>query len=70
MFPGYISSPKIRWSGINSRSVSLTIESLWHSQNFPFGGKWTPADQRARYPGDKGLDYVGVKVQEVIKSDA
>lgn len=68
MFPGYLSSPKIRWSGIASRTVSLSIESLWHSQNFPFGGKWTPADQRARYAGDKSLDYVGVKVQEVIRA--
>lgn len=69
MFPGYLSSPRISWSGIGSRTVSFTIESLWHSQNFPFGGLWTPADQKVRYPGDKGLDYVGVKVQEVIRAD-
>ncbi|WP_411033845.1 transcriptional regulator [Shinella sp. BYT-45] len=68
MFPGFLSSPKISWSGIGSRTVLLTIESLWHSQNYPFGGKWTPADQRARFPGDKGLDYVGVKVQEIIRA--
>ncbi|RYG99558.1 MAG: transcriptional regulator, partial [Alphaproteobacteria bacterium] len=34
----------------------------------PFGGRWTSADQRRRYPGDKGLDYVGVKVTEIIKA--
>lgn len=67
LFPGYLSAPKIRWSGLGARTVSITIESLWHSQNYPFGGKWSPADQRARYPGDKGLDLVGVKVQEVIR---
>lgn len=69
LFPGYLSSPKIRWSGLSLRTVSFTIESLWHSQNFPFGGKWTPADQQARYPGDKGLEFVGVKVQEIIRAD-
>lgn len=69
LFPGKMSSPKISWRGINSRTVAFTIESLWHSQNFSFGGLWTPADQKVRYPGDKGLDYVGVKVQEIIRAD-
>lgn len=68
LFPGFMSSPKIQWSGIATRTVSLTIESLWQSQNYPFGGRWNGADQRRRYPGDKGLDFAGVKVYEVIKS--
>ncbi|WP_275790569.1 transcriptional regulator [Pararhizobium gei] len=67
LFPGYLSAASIQWEGVGSRVVSVTIESLWHTQNFPFGGKWTPAGQRRRFPGDKGFDFVGVKVQEVIK---
>lgn len=69
LFPGKLSSPVMRWVGIGTRTVSFAIEGPWHSQNFPFGGKWNPADQRRRYPGDKGLDFVGVKVQEIIKGD-
>ncbi|WP_368517487.1 transcriptional regulator [Rhizobium sp.] len=68
LFPGYLSAPSIHWAGRGVRIVPITIESLWQSQNFPFGGRWTPADQRRRYPGDKGLDYVGVTVQEIIKA--
>lgn len=68
LFPGYMSAPAISWTGIGMRSVRITIESLWQSQNYPFGGKWSPADLKRRYPGAKGLDYVGVKVQEIIKS--
>ncbi|MGH6861118.1 MAG: transcriptional regulator [Phyllobacterium sp.] len=64
LFPGKLTSPSLKWSGVGSRDVSITIESIWSSQNFPFGGKWNGADQRRRYPGDKGLDFVGVKVSE------
>lgn len=67
LFPGYMSAPAISWVGVGQRLVKITIESLWQSQNYPFGGKWSPADLKRRFPGAKGLDYVGVKVQEVIK---
>ncbi|HEV7436859.1 MAG TPA: transcriptional regulator [Pseudorhizobium sp.] len=68
LFPGYLSAPKRQSQGIGVRTVSFTIETLWQSQNYPFGGQWTTADQQRRYPGDKGLKYVGVKVTEIIKA--
>ena len=65
LFPhATISAPAIQWSGLGTRTVSLTIESIWSSQNFAPGGKWNSADQKRRYPGDLGLDFVGVKVEE------
>lgn len=68
LFPGYLSAPKRRSAGLGIRTVSFTAETLWQSQNYPFGGKWSHADQQNRYPGDKGLQYVGVKVNEIIKA--
>lgn len=68
LFPGYLSAPKRQSQGIGLRTVSFTVETLWQSQNYPFGGKWSPADQERRYPGDKGLNFVGVKVTETIKA--
>lgn len=64
LFPGKITAPSLQWQGIGTRTVSITIESIWSSQNYAVGGKWNGADQRRRYPGDKGLDFVGVKVSE------
>ncbi|WP_315920450.1 transcriptional regulator [Mesorhizobium sp. SP-1A] len=64
LFPGKITSPSLHWQGIGVRTVSITLESIWSSQNYAVGGKWTPADQRRRFPGDAGLDFVGVKVTE------
>lgn len=67
MFLGKLTSPRIRWAGIGTRLVTVTLESIFSSQNYAFGGKWNGPDQRRRYPGDKGLDFVGVKVTETLK---
>jgi hypothetical protein len=65
LFPrGRMTSPSIRWAGPGLRTVTLGIESLWSAQNFAPGGKWNGAGQRKLYPGDKGLDFVGVKISE------
>lgn len=65
LFPGFMSSPSLHRHGVGGRYIGLTIESFWEAQNYPFGGRWSPADQRRRYAGDKGLDLIGVKVSEV-----
>lgn len=64
LFPGRMSAASLHRAGVGIRYIGLTIEGFWQAQNYPFGGRWTPADQRRRYPGDKGLDFVGVKVAE------
>src|SRR5690606_17169053 len=64
MLPGRMSAPTLHRQGVGIRYVGLTIESFWEAQNYPFGGRWTYADQLRRYPGDKGLMYVGTKVNE------
>lgn len=66
LFPrGKMSAPSIHWHGIGRRYVSLTIENVWAAQNFPPGGRWSPADQHRRFANDKGLDFVGVKISEL-----
>jgi hypothetical protein len=67
LFEGFMSSPTTGWEAIGVRTVGITIESKWEAQNFPFGGRWNDADQQRRYPGDKGLIYVGQDVTEQWK---
>jgi hypothetical protein len=65
LFPrGRMTAPAIQWSGIGIRTVSITVESSWATQNFAPGGRWNSAGQRQRFPDDLGLDYVGIDVQE------
>ena len=61
---GLMSAPVLQWAGIGRRSMMLTVESVWAAKNYPPVGKWNGPAQRARYPGDKGLDFVGVKISE------
>lgn len=67
LFPGFLSSPKNHWQAIGERYVSLTIESTWQAQNYPFSERWTNADQQRRYTGDLGLSLLGVTVNETTK---
>lgn len=64
LFPGRMSAPRLARRSGGLRSITITVESIWQAQNYPFGGKWSPAGQRRRYAGDKGLDFTGVTVQE------
>ncbi|MCF1452300.1 transcriptional regulator [Agrobacterium vitis] len=68
MFPGLFSAPSVHREGIGTRTVGIAVESLWHTLNYPFGGYWTFSSQLKRYPGDKGLQYCGVDIYEVIKA--
>lgn len=65
MLPGKISAAKLFRKSITERYIGVAIEGFWQSQNYPFGGKWTPGDFRQRNGGAKGMDFVGVKVAEV-----
>jgi len=64
LFPGTLSAPLISWPGPGRRAVAFTIESVWSGKNYQPGRKWNGAEQRRRYPGDLGLDFVGVKVAD------
>lgn len=66
LFPGRITSPSLHKSGPAIRSAAITIESMWQSQNYPFGGRWNATDQQRRYPGDLGGQFIGVKTQEIF----
>jgi len=68
MFPGKMSAPALFRAGVGTRYASFTIESMWQAQNYPFGGKWNPSDQERRFPGDKGGQFIGVKVVEVFNT--
>ncbi|WP_157014900.1 transcriptional regulator [Mesorhizobium xinjiangense] len=68
MFPGKITAPKFAFTGATIRAIQLSIVSEWEGLNFPAtGAMWSPAGQRARYPGDAGLDYINVPATEFYR---
>lgn len=62
LFPGgRVTAPALkRTATVNV--ITLTIESFFQSQNFPFGGMWSNAGQQRRYTGDLGLSEMGTIV--------
>ena len=42
--------------GPNERTIRIEAEGLFFRRNAPPQGLWTDADQKSRYPGDKGLE--------------
>lgn len=68
MFPGKLTAPRFSFVGASIRSISLKVVSIFEGLNFPTtGAMWSPAGQRARYPGDKGLDFMNADLVEDYK---
>lgn len=68
LLKGRLSAPRIAFEGLGVRSIAIRIVGADEGLNFPVPrSDWSPADQRARYPGDKGLDFVGSELIEVYK---
>lgn len=49
-------------SGATQRTISVECEGLFFRRNAPPRGRWTDSDQKARYPGDKGLERLPIYV--------
>ena len=49
---------RMPWSatGPTQRTLQLEAEGLFYRRNAPPRGRWTDADQKARWPGDRGLE--------------
>lgn len=49
-------------------SVTIKAESLFSLRSRPKAGRYTDADQQARYPGagDKGFEFTGVVINKVV----
>lgn len=52
--------------GPSSRTVILTAENIWSSRRRPPFGLYTDQDQKARFPGDRGLEQVPDLVTKTI----
>ena len=66
MFPAKWTAGRLKRAGQHFRSLMGKFVSVTEGLNFPATlGDWSPAGQRARYPGDEGLDFTKSDVAEV-----
>lgn len=57
LFAGKMDVMEIEDNG-ESATISVTVENENIDLFTPVGGNYTSEDQKARYPGDKGLDFI------------
>jgi hypothetical protein len=72
-----LDSPVVFWTGkmdritaegdLQSRSVSLICEGLFTNRSKPVAGLLSDRDQQARFPGDKGLQFVNSLIYKAVK---
>lgn len=65
---GKLSAPRLSFVGSSIRAMAIKIVSVWEGLNYAVtGSMWSPAGQRARYAGDKGMDEVNNEIVEIFK---
>ncbi|MDI1261731.1 MAG: transcriptional regulator [bacterium] len=68
LMAGKLSAPRFSFVGSSIRAFTIKIVSIWEGLNFAVtGSMWSPAGQRARYPGDRGLDLINAEIIEIYK---
>lgn len=69
LFPGKLTAPRFVITGSHIRAVSYRIVSPGEGLNFPeTDSNWSTAGQRARHPGDKGLDEINNDIIEEFRA--
>ena len=53
--------------GPQSRVITVSAEGIWVDRSRPAFGLYTDRDQRARFPGDRGLEQVADLVNKTIR---
>lgn len=61
MFAGTMQ--RMPWSStVSEKTITVEAEGLFFRRNAPPRGRWTDAEQKSRYPGDRGLERLPIYV--------
>jgi hypothetical protein len=64
---GRCGAPAFSAAAVGRRTLTIPIDGVWSARNFAPGGRINDADQKARYPGDRGAEAVGGVASETIR---
>lgn len=68
LFRGRLTAPRFEWRGLAVRAVAVKVVSKFEGLNFAASlSAWSPAGQRQRFPGDRGMDFVGSPIVTVFR---
>lgn len=62
LFTGTMQRMPYEGQGTTKRRITLEAWGIWMRRNAAPRGRWTDSDQKARYPGDRGLERLPLYV--------
>lgn len=66
VWTGVLDQMKYMASGPSQRTVTVSAEGLWTNRRRPKYGLYTDRDQKARFPGDRGLELVTTLASKAV----
>ena len=52
--------------GTTIRTIKVIGENIFYNRRTPSNSYWTDADQKARYPGDRGLEFIPSMIRKEV----
>lgn len=66
MRAGIMDQLRFQTVGLTQRDIECTAEGIFVARNYAPYAYYTDRDQNARFPGDRGLEYVGGLIYKVV----
>lgn len=66
VWAGRCQKPRFVLEEGGERSVTVTAESIFSTRRRPNAAMYTDRDQQARFPGDKGFEFVGSVLRKTL----
>lgn len=63
---GRMQTPRFELQGPKTRKITVAAESLFALRSRPAFSQYTDSDQRARYPGDLGFEFVPGLINKIV----
>lgn len=63
---GRMQNARFELEGPSSRKITVTAESLFALRSRPTFSQYTDADQKARFAGDRGFEFVSTLINKVV----
>ncbi len=66
IWAGRMQTPRFELQGPTTRKITVSAESLFALRSRPAFSQYTDADQKSRFPGDRGFEFVPGLVNKIV----
>lgn len=66
IWAGRMQTPRFQFQGPRTRRITVTAETLFTLRSRPSFSQYTDSDQNARFPGDRGFEFVPGLINKTV----